>query len=52
MKKQTVEFAITSKNGIVTHVGRASVAHPKTNFQRGNGVKWYQDKPKQTDKSM
>lgn len=51
MQKQTMEFAVTSKNGIVTHVGRSSVAHPKINFQRGNGIKWYQDKPKQADKA-
>lgn len=49
MQKQTVKFAITRKNGIVTHVGKSSVEHPVINFKRGNGIKWYQDKPKQAD---
>ena len=52
MQAQTMEFAVTSKSGIVTHVGRSSVTHPKINFQRGNGIKWYQDKPRQADQNM
>lgn len=47
MKPQTMEYAVTRKNGIMTQIGRAGVPHPEIKFQRGNGVKWYQDKPLQ-----
>lgn len=49
MHKQTVEFAVTRKNGNITRIGRTSINQPKTNF-KGGSIKWYDDKPKQTDK--
>ena len=47
MQKQTVEFAITRKNGSITKVGRTGIVQPKTNF-KGGSIKFYEDKPKQT----
>lgn len=49
MQKQTVEFAITRNNGIITGIGRSSINQPKTNFSGGT-VKWYNDKPKQASR--
>ena len=49
MHKQTVEFAVTRNNGIVTRIGRTSINQPKTSF-KGGTVKWYEDKPKQVSK--
>lgn len=51
MQKQTVEFATTRNNGIITRVGRTSILQPKTSF-KGNpdSVKWYEDQPKQKSK--
>lgn len=47
MQKQTVEFAITRKNGSITNVGRSYIEQPKTNY-KGGSIKFYKDKPKQT----
>ena len=44
MYRQTMEFAVKRKNGIVTQIGKSSVLHPGIKFQRGDGIKWYQDK--------
>lgn len=49
MQRQTVEFAITHKNGVITRIGRTGINQPKTSF-KGGSVKWYEDKPKQKDK--
>lgn len=49
MQKQTVEFATTRKNGIITRIGRTGINQPKTNFG-GGSIKWYEDKPKQVSK--
>lgn len=46
MKKQTVEFTITRKNGIITKVGRSYIEQPKIRF-KGGSIKFYEDKPKQ-----
>lgn len=46
MKKQTVEFAITRKNGSITKIGRTGIVQPKTNC-KGGSIKFYEDKPKQ-----
>ena len=46
MQKQTVEFAVESKNGIV-HSGRFSIMQPKINFNGENSIKWYEDKLKE-----
>lgn len=49
MRKQTVQFATTRNNGIITKVGRTGIIQPKPNF-RGGSVKWYEDKPKRKSK--
>ena len=46
MKTQTVEFAVTRKNGIITRTGRTSIPKPNTSFG-GGSIKWYDDKPKE-----
>ena len=45
MQKQTIQFAVQSKNGVVQRVGKSTILQPKTNFQ-GGSIKWYEDKPK------
>lgn len=45
MQKQTVEFAVQTKNGVVEKIGRSTIYTPKTNF-KGGTIKWYEDKPK------
>lgn len=49
MHKQTVEFAVTRKNGIITRIGRTAINQSKTNF-KGGSVRFYEDKRKQADK--
>ena len=46
MQKQTVQFAVESKNGVVQRVGKSTILQPRTNFKDGS-IKWYEDKPKQ-----
>ena len=45
MHKQTIQFAVESKNGVIQRIGRSSIYQPKTNF-KGGSIKWYEDKPK------
>ena len=45
MQKVKADFAVRTKNGIVTDVGKSSVYMPKTNFGGGT-ISWYEDKPK------
>ena len=49
MQKQTIQFAVESKDGVIQRIGRSSIYQPKTNY-KGNGSKWYEDKPKKADK--
>ena len=49
MQKQTIQFAVGSKNGVIQKIGRSSVYVPNTNF-KGGSIKWYEDKPKKADK--
>lgn len=49
MKKQTVEFAITRKNGNITQIGRTGINQPKPNY-KGGSVKWHKDKSKRASK--
>ncbi|MDD3361538.1 MAG: hypothetical protein PHW34_07695 [Hespellia sp.] len=42
MKKQTVEFAVNVKNGIVQEVGKSEILQPRTNFKGGH-IKWFDD---------
>lgn len=45
MYKQTIEFVVRSKNGVVTEITKSTIYQPKPNF-KGNSIKWYEDKPK------
>ena len=45
MKKQTVNFAVVTQNGIVQSIGRSAIYQPKTNF-KGGSIQWYEDKKK------
>ena len=49
MHKQTVEFAVTRKNGNITRIGRTGINRPRSNF-KGGSVKWHEDKPKKKSK--
>ena len=49
MRKQSVEFAITRKNGIITRIGRTSILQPKTK-PRGGSIRQREGKPKQAGK--
>lgn len=42
MIKETVEFAVVTKRGVVQQIGRSTILIPKTNFN-GNGIKWFDD---------
>ena len=42
MKKQTVEFAVVTKNGVVTQIGRSVIYQPEIKF-KGGTVKWVDD---------
>ena len=46
MQKQTVKFAVESKNGVVQTIGKSSIYQPRTQFVGGKGIKWLEDKPK------
>lgn len=45
MKKQTIEFAVETKDGVVKRSGKSAILQPQTNF-KGGSVKWYEDKLK------
>lgn len=45
MNKQTIQFAVQSKNGVVQTVGKGVIYQPKTQF-KGGEIKWLEDKPK------
>lgn len=42
MRKSTITFAVKTKNGVVTEIGRSSLLQPKTNF-KGGSIKWFDD---------
>lgn len=42
MKKQTVEFAVETKNGCINRIGKSFVNTPAVNF-KGGEVKWFDD---------
>ena len=42
MQKQTIQFAVQTKNGVVQKVGKSSVLVPKTNF-KGGEIKFFDD---------
>ena len=43
MQKQTVEFAVETKSGVVQRIGKSSVVVPKTNYN-GKKTRWFDDK--------
>lgn len=45
MQKQTIQFAVETKNGVVQRIGKSTIYQPKTNF-KGGPIKWCEDKPK------
>lgn len=42
MKKQTVEFGVRIRKGIVQEVGTSTVFQPKVHYN-GAGTKWFDD---------
>ena len=44
MNKQTMQFAVVTKNGVVQRVGRSVVLQPKTNYQEKQATKWFDDR--------
>lgn len=42
MLKQEVEFAVVTKNGAVTQIGKSQIYQPQTNFNGGE-IKWFDD---------
>lgn len=42
MKKETIQFAIETKNGIVKHIGKTSISRLKANKDQ-KGIKWFDD---------
>lgn len=42
MKKQTVTFAVETKNGVVQKIGKSVILQPKVKFG-GGSVKWFDD---------
>lgn len=49
MQRQTVEFAVVKKDGIVTRIGRTGVLQPKAGFRNGPARRGG-DKSKESDK--
>lgn len=47
MQRQTVTFAVETKDGIVTRIGRVYIAVPEIKF-RGSTVRWMADRYKET----
>ena len=42
MQKQTLKFAVESRNGVVVSVGHSTIMQPVTNF-KGGSIKWFDD---------
>lgn len=42
MKKETIQFAVKKKNGVVTQVGHCYMTQPQVKF-KGGSVKWFDD---------
>lgn len=42
MKKQTVTFAVETKNGVVQKIGKSVIIQPKVKFG-GGSIKWFDD---------
>lgn len=42
MQKQTTEFAVETKDGVVQRVGKSTIYQPKAN-PNTKGIKWFDD---------
>lgn len=42
MQKETIQFAVEMKNGVVQRIGKSSISKPKTNSNQ-KSVKWFDD---------
>ena len=42
MKRETIQFVVEAKNGVVEQVGKSSISKPETNFEH-KGIKWFDD---------
>lgn len=42
MRKVRADFAVETKNGVVTNVGKSVIRVPKVNFT-GKGIRWFDD---------
>lgn len=42
MTKQEIQFAVVTKSGVVTKIGKSQIYQPKTNF-KGGEIKWFDD---------
>ena len=42
MQKQTIQFAVQRKNGVIQRVGKSAILQPKTDY-KGKGTKWFDD---------
>ena len=42
MKRETIQFVVEAKNGVVEQVGKSSISEPETNFDH-KGIKWFDD---------
>lgn len=42
MQKETIQFAVEMKNGVVQRIGKSSISKRKTNSNQ-KGVKWLDD---------
>lgn len=49
MHRQTAEFAVTRKNGIITRIGKTGISQPKAKH-KGGSVQFYKDRRKQSEK--
>ena len=40
--KQTITFAVTTKDGVITGIGKSTIAHPPIKYD-GRKTKWFDD---------
>ena len=43
MQKQTIQFAVETKNGVVQRIGKSTIYQPKAN-PNPKGIKWFDDR--------
>lgn len=42
MKRQSITFAVETRNGVINRIGKSFINTPPVNFQGGE-VKWFDD---------